>query len=320
MKKSSFTPRRGKNYGGKAKKTKKFVDIERMLDDDSDDGLRRPTQLINEELKRNDSEIQEDQDKVLPLPGSIGIPSSKKTSKKTSNIKMKKIRKPMYKNQNTYGPNSNDSHSTYERQYSRMDSVPNYQNNYQNSNNYNKYSNNFNTSFQFDKYPKPSKQQTLNFESKENPFKKAFDKFGPAAPVLATEETDVVQESNINIFDDLKYGSSITLNLIDENEGCERKLNTKLRISDTINATKMESDDYNINCLFKIIPASQHLMQDKILDIIETDDIPGNIEIEYENFISEVESNSAAYQLSSGNSVRFEDTFQLYQDSSKRYL
>ena len=61
-------------------------------------------------------------------------------------------------------------------------------------------------------------------------------------------------------------------------------------------------------------------MQDKILDIIETDDTSSNIEIEYENFISEVEANSAAYELSLGNPIRFEDTFQLYQDSSKRYL
>jgi len=61
-------------------------------------------------------------------------------------------------------------------------------------------------------------------------------------------------------------------------------------------------------------------MQDKILGIIEEGTIPANIEIEYENFISEMDSNSTNYDQHYGKSVKFEDSFQLYQDSSKRFL
>ena len=183
-----------------------------MLDDDSEEEHRRPTQLIDEELKHNDSDMQEDQDKVLPLPGSIKVPFAKKTTKKASNIKMKKIKKPMYKNQNTYGPNSNESNSTYDRQYSQSDSF------FNNQNNYNRYPTSFSNSFKYEKYSNIKKRPTIDLENKDNAFRKVFSKFGPATPVLESEETEVVQEKNIDIFDDLKYGSSITLNLIDEHE------------------------------------------------------------------------------------------------------
>jgi hypothetical protein len=61
-------------------------------------------------------------------------------------------------------------------------------------------------------------------------------------------------------------------------------------------------------------------MQDKIIDIIGQDKIPDTIEVEYENFVSEMETNSSTFKMSSGKEVRYEDTFQLYQDSSKRFL
>jgi hypothetical protein len=116
----------------------------------------------------------------------------------------------------------------------------------------------------------------------------------------------------------LTYGSSIFLAI--ENGSELKKLSTKLRVSDKVNAEEMDKDQYNINCIFRIVPSCQHLMQDKILDIIDDDKLPLNIEIEYENFISEMESNTASYKLNYGKSVKFEDSFQLYQDSSKRFL
>ena len=99
-----------------------------------------------------------------------------------------------------------------------------------------------------------------------------------------------------------------------------RKLSTKLRISDKLIADLMDENEYNINCLFRVLPSSQYVMQNKILNIVEDDTIPENIQVEFENFTSEVYSNSTNYELSLGKSVKYEETFQLYQDSSKRYL
>lgn len=106
-----------------------------------------------------------------------------------------------------------------------------------------------------------------------------------------------------------------------ETEQAEKKLTTKLRVSDKVIADGgMGKDQYNVNCLFRIIPSSQHTMQDKIVDIVDDDTVPKSIDIEYENFVSEMSSNTNTYNLKFGKSVRFEDTFQLYQDSSKRFL
>ena len=82
----------------------------------------------------------------------------------------------------------------------------------------------------------------------------------------------------------------------------------------------MEESEYNINCLFRVLPSSQYVMQNKILNIVEEDTVPENIDVEFENFTSEVESNSTNFEISLGKSVKYEQTFQLYQDSSKRYL
>ena len=82
------------------------------------------------------------------------------------------------------------------------------------------------------------------------------------------------------------------LNIEDEVNNLFRKLTTKLRISEKWLADVMEESEYNINCLFKVLPSAQFNMQDKILTYIEEDQIPMNIDVEFENFSSEVISNS----------------------------
>lgn len=127
----------------------------------------------------------------------------------------------------------------------------------------------------------------------------------------------LLNEQSNDSFENLKYGSSITLNFVGEND---IKLATKLRISDKVSYIQMPSDEYNINCLFRVLPSSQHTMQNKILSIIDNQADLDNLEIDYENFTSEIDSNTNAYNQIYGNSIRYDDTIQLYQDSSKRFL
>ena len=110
------------------------------------------------------------------------------------------------------------------------------------------------------------------------------------------------------------------MNIEDESLNQFRKLSTKLRISEKCIAEVMGESEYNINCLFKVIPSSQFIMQDKILTYIEEDQVPMNIDVEFENFSSEVISNSTNLGIMIGKSVKYEETFQLYQESSKRFL
>ena len=121
-------------------------------------------------------------------------------------------------------------------------------------------------------------------------------------------------------YDNLKYCSHIIMSIKEKPSKIFRKLSTKLRISEKLIAETMDEGEYNINCMFCILPSSQYIMQDKILSIVEDDTIPENIDIEFENFASEVDSNSTNYHISNGKSVKYEETFQLFQDSSKRYL
>jgi hypothetical protein len=124
-------------------------------------------------------------------------------------------------------------------------------------------------------------------------------------------------EDTSNAFDNLKYGSSVTLNFVGD---IDIKLSTKLRISDKIVSMEMPSDEYNINSLFKILPSSNYIMQDKILSIIDDHTDLVNLEIDFENFTSEINSNTNSYNLSLGQSVRFEEPIQLYHESSKRFV
>ena len=127
-------------------------------------------------------------------------------------------------------------------------------------------------------------------------------------------------EQDVKSYENLIYGAQIILNIKVPERNELRKLTTKLRISDKCIADVMEESEYNINCLFRVLPSSQYVMQNKILSIVEEDTVPENIDVEFENFTSEVESNSTNYEISLGKSVKYEQTFQLYQDSSKRYL
>ena len=141
----------------------------------------------------------------------------------------------------------------------------------------------------------------------------------------ATENSDEDIQKTNTFDDNLKYGSSIIINLIPEDgeenaANKERRLSIKLRTSDIVKPFEMAEDEYNINCVFKILPSSQHIMQDNILDIIEEEDIPENIETKYENFVSEINSNTNSFNLNDKLSVRFGDNIQLYHESSKRFL
>ena len=137
------------------------------------------------------------------------------------------------------------------------------------------------------------------------------------------EKISEATEKNTNSYENLKYGSSVIINLISKESiaaNKEKRLSIKFRTSDTVKPFEMAGDNYDINCLFRILPSSQHIMQDKILDVIEEEEIPENIEIDYENFVSEINSNTNSFNLNNELSVRFEDNIQLYHDSSKRFL
>ena len=116
------------------------------------------------------------------------------------------------------------------------------------------------------------------------------------------------------------YGSQILFNIKKLENSEHRKLTSKLRISERWVADLMMENEYNINWIFRVLSSSQFTMQDKILDIIEENQVPESIGIDFENFSSEVLSNSMNYQILSGKGVKYEETIQLYQDSSKRYL
>ena len=121
-------------------------------------------------------------------------------------------------------------------------------------------------------------------------------------------------------YDHLQYGSHIILNVKDKVTNNFKKLWTKLRISEKLIADEMGENEYNINCMFWVLPTCQYVMHDKVLSFIEEETIPENIDVEFENFSSEVNSNSSSYSISIGKNVKYEETFQLYQDSSKRFL
>lgn len=87
------------------------------------------------------------------------------------------------------------------------------------------------------------KQPQFSFEKKNklkmNVFKDAFKKADNMEDAMKLQ-----QEEPKNAYDNLKYGSSITLNFVGEKD---KKLCTKLRISDKVSSLEMPSDEYNIN-------------------------------------------------------------------------
>ena len=72
--------------------------------------------------------------------------------------------------------------------------------------------------------------------------------------------------------------------------------------------------------MFRVLPSVEHTMQDKILSIIDGLIIPETIRIDYENFISEIDSNLAYQKSMMGTEVKYGDSFQLYQNSTKKFL
>ncbi|CAI2387002.1 unnamed protein product [Moneuplotes crassus] len=148
-----------------------------------------------------------------------------------------------------------------------------------------------------------------------------FEKDNDNAPEVPLEHIEVATDT----YNDLKYGSSIIISLNEDEYGDgeeekQNRLSIRLRTSDRVKPFEMQKDDYDINCTFKILPYSQYTMQSKILNIVEEDELGENIEIDYENFISEIDSNTANYNLSMNQSISYGSRIQLYHDSSKRFL
>ena len=82
----------------------------------------------------------------------------------------------------------------------------------------------------------------------------------------------------------------------------------------------MEKENYDDNSLFRIIPPCQYEMQDNIRNIISSGFLPDNVNVDYENFKSELETNLTLQNKNMGQEIRYGAKFQLYQHSSKRYL
>lgn len=82
----------------------------------------------------------------------------------------------------------------------------------------------------------------------------------------------------------------------------------------------MNPDEYDINSMFRVLPSVQHTMQAKILNIIEERAIPPSIHVDYGNYLSEIDSNLSYQNSKLGSDVKYGESFQLYQNSTKRYL
>jgi hypothetical protein len=118
---------------------------------------------------------------------------------------------------------------------------------------------------------------------------------------------------------DLTFGSYIVLN-IEKDAADPRKFSTKFRISDKVQSIKMEKEDYDENCVFRIIPSAQTALLSKLRKSVTEDNIPPNVNIDYENFISEMEANVDLQEDFMGKPVKYGSKFQLVQESSKRFM
>ena len=144
-------------------------------------------------------------------------------------------------------------------------------------------------------------------------------------------------EESENSHGDLTYGSYIVISIENEKERREklkknkynpdyrykaeyRKFYTKYRISDSVKAQKMSEDNYDSNCVFRIIPSSQFSLLNKILEIVEDEIIPQNFELDYENFMSEMQDSVDTQDDLMGKPIKYGAKFQLIQESSKRFL
>lgn len=118
---------------------------------------------------------------------------------------------------------------------------------------------------------------------------------------------------------ELLYGSYIVLNVQNEGEN-PRKITTKFRISDRITTFEMDREDYDPNCVFRIIPSAQYAMQTRMRDIIDDESIPEKVDIDFENFMSEMEANVDLQEDFMGKPIKYGGKFQLVQESSKRFV
>lgn len=111
----------------------------------------------------------------------------------------------------------------------------------------------------------------------------------------------------------------VVINFEKRNEN-QRKLTTKYRISNQAIVSEMPEDLYDDNCVFRVIPSCQHEMQNNIKSIVDKEVLPENVDVDYENFISELESNLEIQKKLMGSELKYGTKFQLYQHSSKRFL
>lgn len=82
----------------------------------------------------------------------------------------------------------------------------------------------------------------------------------------------------------------------------------------------MKGNEFDINSMFRVMPSVEHVMQDKILNTISELIVPESIQSDYDNYMTEIESN-LTYQKSKFNTeVKYGESFQLYQNSTKKFL
>jgi hypothetical protein len=124
-------------------------------------------------------------------------------------------------------------------------------------------------------------------------------------------------ETNAN--SELKYGDYIVLDIVG-NKDYPRRITTNYRISTVVNAVIPKQNDYDSNCVFRIIPEAQYEMLKKVKNVINSNKIPDNFDVDYGNFISELQANVDIQNKVMGNSIRYGAKFQLIQESSKRFL
>ena len=143
----------------------------------------------------------------------------------------------------------------------------------------------------------------------------------PGEPIHEPNQNNAFVKQFESEIDDksVTYGCYIVINFETLDEG-SRKLTTNFRISDKAQALPMEKENYDDNSLFRIIPPCQYEMQDNIRNIISSGFLPEHVNVDYENFRSELETNLSLQDKTMGQEIKYGSKFQLYQHSSKRYL
>ena len=158
------------------------------------------------------------------------------------------------------------------------------------------------------------KSSEYRYSTFKNPVEKKMN--STVNNITLLEEID----NQENVRTQLLYGSYIVINIEIEQDIISRKITTNYRISPKPYAVKMEDDDFDANWVFRIIPAARHEMMEQIKHIIDENEIPDNVEVDFENFISEMQANVDVQNKLMGKPVKYGSRFQLVQQSSKRFL